>query len=125
MASATDCTFSAASVDADSTLPDRSRVAPAVAVMASAAASSSVDDEETERTTLATAVSNAPASACMSVCRASAMRRAVSFSAISNCSMRMSFSLKVCAAARGIADLVVPPGIGNGDVLVAGREQRS
>ena len=58
MARETVLTFSAAWVDAASTLPDKSRVAPAIAPSASAAASSSVDEVDTERTTLATVASN-------------------------------------------------------------------
>ncbi len=84
VADETVCTFSEACVEAAKTFPDRSRVAPAVVLKASAAASSSVDDADTDRTTFATVVSKAPARAFMSAWRCSALRRAVSFSAASN-----------------------------------------
>ncbi|MGA9895143.1 MAG: hypothetical protein WBQ55_22970 [Xanthobacteraceae bacterium] len=48
MAIATDCTFSAACVEAASTRPDMSRVASVMVPSASAAASSSVEDDDTE-----------------------------------------------------------------------------
>ena len=121
MASETDCTFSEACVDADNTLPDRSRVAPAVVLKASAAASSSVDDDDTERTTLATVVSNAPASALH-----------VGLALLGDAPRRLllgglqlldadEFLLEGLRCARVVADLVATPGIGHLDVFVAAR----
>ena len=98
VANETDRTFSEACADADNTLDDKSRVDPAVALSALAAASSSVDDDDTACTTSATVVSNESASARVSALRCSTLRRSISFSESSSCSMRISFSLNVCAA---------------------------